>query len=206
MKNIFNNQRIGWILFIMLIAGYSAYYYKTEVLSLQLFDSTPIVANDFNTVIYDTDGKLRDLDYIVSEYKKFFIGSEWENMPDFEDDSDDSSDKYFISSYDKNNYNISSTVASLASENQMLSIGMSYPYETGKEKISEIMPYTKPGFKVFGSMYTKGRELLQEIFDDIPLLFAQYMEQDDLNKELDKTYEVKNSNLSNEWYSVYIYI
>ena len=68
------------------------------------------------------------------------------------------------------------------------------------------MPYTKPGFKVFGSMYTKDRELLQEIFDDIPLLFAQYMEQDDLNKELDKTYEVKNSNLSNEWYSVYIYI
>ena len=61
-------------------------------------------------------------------------------------------------------------------------------------------------FKVFGPMYTKDRKLLQEIFDDIPLLFAQYMEQDDLNKELDKTYEVKNSNLSNEWYSVYIYI
>ena len=163
------------------------------------------MANDFNTVIYDADGKLRDLDHIVSEYKKFFIGSEWENMPDFE--RRDLSDRLvFCSNYDKNNYNISSTVASLASENQMLSIGMSYPYETGKEKISEIMPYTKPGFKVFGSMYTKDRELLQEIFDDIPLLFAQYMEQDDLNKELDKTYEVKNSNLSNEWYSVYIYI
>ena len=160
MKNIFNNQRIGWILFIMLIAGYSAYYYKTEVLSLQLFDSTPIVANDFNEVLYDTDGNLRDLDYIVSEYKKFFTGSEWENMPDFEDDSDDSSDKYFISIYNKDNYEIMSMFSSYLGENKVLSIAMTYPYEAGREKISEIMPYTKLGFKVFGSMYTKDKELL----------------------------------------------
>ena len=205
MKNIFNNQRIGWILFIMLIAGYSAYYYKTEVLSLQLFDSTPIVANDFNEVLYDTDGNLRDLAYIVSEYKKFFTGSEWENMPDFEDDSDDSSDKYFISSYDKNNYNISSMFASFPRKNQIFSIAMTHPYETGREKISEMMSYTKPGFKVFGSMYTKDRELLQEIFNDIPQLFAQYMEQDDPNEKLEKQYTVKRSHLSREAYALYIY-
>ena len=206
MKNIFNNQRIGWILFIMLIAGYSAYYYKTEVLSLQLFDSTPIVANDFNEVLYDTDGNLRDLDYIVSEYKKFFTGSEWENMPDFEDDSDNDIDKCFISSYDKDNREIVSMFTSFINKDQVLSIVVTSPYETGREKISEMMPYTKPGFKVFGSMYTKDRELLQEIFNDIPQLFAQYMEQDDLSKELGKTYEVQNSNLSEEFYALYIHI
>ena len=205
MKNIFNNQRIGWILFIMLIAGYSAYYYKTEVLSLQLFDSTPIVANDFNTVIYDTDGKLRDLDYIVSEYKKFFIGSEWENMPDFER-RDESDRVAFLSLYNKDDYEIVSMFSSTMNTNQGLLIVISYPYETGKEKISEIMPYTKPGFKVFGSMYTKDRELLQEIFENIPQLFAQYMEQDDLSKELSKTYEVQNSNFSREDYTFYISI
>ena len=206
MKNIFNNQRIGWILFIMLIAGYSAYYYKTEVLSLQLFDSTPIVANDFNEVLYDTDGNLRDLDYIVSEYKKFFTGSEWENMPDFEDDSDNDIDKCFISSYDKDNREIVSMFTSFINKDQVLSIVVTSPYETGREKISEMMPYTKPGFKVFGSMYTKDRELLQEIFENIPQLFAQYMEQDDLSKELSKTYEVQNSNFSREDYTFYISI
>ena len=205
MKNIFNNQRIGWILFIMLIAGYSAYYYKTEVLSLQLFDSTPIVANDFNEVLYDTDGNLRDLAYIVSEYKKFFTGSEWENMPDFE--RRDLSDRLvFCSIYNKDNHEISSAFTSFTGKHQGLSVVMTSPYEAGKEKISEMMSYTKPGFKVFGSMYTKDRELLQEIFNDIPLLFAQYMEQDDLSKELGKTYEVQNSNLSEEFYALYIHI
>ena len=204
-NTIFNNKYIGWILFIMLIAGYSAYYYKTEVLSLQLFDSTPIVANDFNEVLYDTDGNLRDLAYIVSEYKKFFTGSEWENMPDFER-RDESDRVVFCSNYDKDNYEISSVFSSFPSENQTLSIFMTYPYETGREKISEMMSHIKPGFKVFGSMYTKDRKLLQEIFDDIPLLFTQYMEQDDLNEELEKQYTVKNSNLSREAYAIYIYI
>ena len=203
---MFNNKYIGWILFIMVIAGYSAYYYKTEVLSLQLFDSTPIVANDFNEVLYDTDGKLRDLDYIVSEYKKFFKDTDWENMPDFEDRSDDSSDKYFSSSYDKDNHEIVSMFTSFTDKNQVLTILITHPYETGREKISEMMPYTKPGFKVFCSMYTKDRELLQEIYKDIPQLFAQYMDQDDLSKELGKTYEVQNSNLSEEFYALYIHI
>ena len=205
MKNIFNNQRIGWILFIMLIAGYSAYYYKTEVLSLQLFDSTPIVANDFNEVLYDTDGNLRDLAYIVSEYKKFFIGSDWDNMPDFER-ADESDNIVFCSIYDKNNHDIRSRFTSFTDKHQILSIVMTYPYETGREKISEMMSYTKPGFKVFGSMYTKDRKLLQEIFEDIPLLFAQYMEQDDPNDKLEKQYTVNNSNLSEEFYALYIYI
>ena len=204
MKNMFNNKYIGWILFIMVIAGYSAYYYKTEVLSLQLFDSTPIVANDFNEVLYDTDGNLRDLAYIVSEYKKFFIGSEWENMPDFER-RDLSNRLVFYSSYGKDKYTIVSGITFFQNSKQTLGIAIEYPYETGKEKISEMMPYTQPGFKVFGSMYTKDRELLQEIFDDIPQLFAQYMEQDDFEK-LEKTYKVKNSNLSEEEYSIYIYI
>ena len=205
MKNIFNNKYIGWILFIMLIAGYSAYYYKTEVLSLQLFDSTPIVANDFNEVLYDTDGKLRDLAYIVSEYKKFFIGSDWENMPDFER-IEQSDNIYFSSIYDKDNYKISSVFSSFTNEDQVLTTLMTHPYETGREKITKMMPYIQPGFKVFGSMYTKDRELLQEIFDDIPQLFAQYMEQENLNNRLDKTYEVKNSDLSIEGYVIYIYI
>ena len=202
---MFNNQRIGWILFIMLIAGYSAYYYKTEVLSLQLFDSTPIVANDFNEVLYDTDGNLRDLDYIVSEYKKFFIGSDWENMPDFER-TDESDGIEYLSTYNKDHLEILSMFTTFIDKDQVLSIVMIYPYETGREKITEMMSYTKPGFKVFGSMYTKDRELLQEIYEDIPQLFAQYMEQDDLNEALSKTYEVKNSDLSIEEYDIYIYI
>ena len=202
---MFNNQRIGWILFIMLIAGYSAYYYKTEVLSLQLFDSTPIVANDFNEVLYDTDGNLRDLAYIVSEYKKFFTGSEWENMPDFER-TEESNGIEYLSTYNKDNHDIRSVFSFFPSENQILSILMTHPYETGKEKISEMMSYTKPEFKVFSSMYTKDRELLQEIYKDIPQLFAQYMDQDDPNEKLEKIYEVQNSNLSEEVYAIYIYI
>ena len=202
---MFNNKYIGWILFIMLIAGYSAYYYKTEVLSLQLFDSTPIVANDFNEVLYDTDGNLRDLAYIVSEYKKFFTGSDWENMPDFER-ADESDNIDFCSIYNKDNYYLTPVYALSINSNHTLGIALEYPYETGREKITEIMSYILPGFKVFGSMYTKDRELLQEIFDDIPQLFAQYMEQDDLNEALSKTYEVKNSNLSTEEYDIYIYI
>ena len=210
MKNIFNNQRIGWILFIMLIAGYSAYYYKTEVLSLRLFHNGIIYKNvtehtDFNEVLYDTNGNLRDLAYIVSEYKKFFTGSEWENMPDFER-TDESDNTRILSSYDKDNYEILSSITFFTDKRQLLTMGISYPYETGREKISEMMSYTKPGFKVFGSMYTKDRELLQEIFDDIPQLFAQYMEQDDLNEDLEKIYEVQNSDLSEEFYVLYIFI
>ena len=210
MKNIFNNQRIGWILFIMLIAGYSAYYYKTEVLSLRLFHNGIIYKNvtehtDFNEVLYDTDGNLRDLAYIVSEYKKFFTGSEWENMPDFER-RDLSDGLVFCSIYNKDNYDIRSRFTSFTDKHQILSIGMSYPYETKRKKISKITPYIQPGFKVFGSMYTKDRDLLQEIFDDIPQLFAQYIEQEDLNKELEKQYTVNNSDLSEEFYTLYVYI
>ena len=208
---MFNNKYIGWILFIMLIAGYSAYYYKTEVLSLRLFHNGIIYKNvtehtDFNEVLYDTDGKLRDLAYIVSEYKKFFIGSEWENMPDFER-IELSNKIIFQSIYDKKNHEIRSGFTSFASSDQVVfTTLMTYPFKTGREKISEMMSYTKTGFKVFGSMYTKDRELLQEIYKDIPQLFAQYMEQDDLNEDLEKIYEVQNSNLSIEGYDIYIYI
>ena len=65
------------------------------------------MANDFNEVLYDTDGNLRDPDYIVRAYKKFFIGSEWENMPDFER-TDESNNTRILSIYNKDNHDIRS--------------------------------------------------------------------------------------------------
>ena len=74
-NTIFNNQRIGWILFIMLIAGYSAYWVDNN--------------RDFNTVIFDENNKVRDIEYIATEYHKLFKDTDWEDMPEFKPLSDE---------------------------------------------------------------------------------------------------------------------
>ena len=180
MRNIFNNQYIGWIIFVMVLSGYSAYYYKTRVLFLQLFDNTPILANDFNTVLYDKNNKARNIKYIAREYHKLFKDTDLEHMPKFE----------FL---DTNNLNIIQSISTntdptlvggvnIDENTIVLNYFISFIIDS-TNSVEDMVTNLKPGFEVLEKVYPKDRELLDKIYSEIPMHFTKYTNQENYQEK-----------------------
>ena len=168
MKNIFNNQRIGWILFIMLIAGYSAYWVDNN--------------RDFNTVIFDENNKVRDIEYIATEYHKLFKDTDWENMPEFKPLSDEDqslleeSQTMFYSSLTNNN--IEHIVTILLSEKDKNTVVFNHAIIQPIGSINNIEDNLKPGFEILEKAYPKDKKSLDKIYTEIPMHFTKYTNQE----------------------------
>ena len=199
MKNIFNNQRIGWILFIMLIAGYSAYWVDNN--------------RDFNTVIFDENNKVRDIEYIATEYHKLFKDTDWKNMPEFKPLSDEDqslleeSQTMLYSELTKNNLTYMVAVHSDKDLNDIiLGQGIDFSINT-TNSIEDIITNLKPAFEVLEKAYPKDRESLDNIYTEIPMHFTKYTNQENYqDAKYKKEYinVVENKYIDIKYISIYL--
>ena len=184
MKNIFNNQRIGWILFIMLIAGYSAYWVDNN--------------RDFNTVIFDENNKVRDIEYIATEYHKLFKDTDWENMPEFKPLSDEE-----LSLLEESQFGIQSVfsdsdsllLANIHGDKNDNFIGFCnailYPIDS-TNSIEDMATNLKAGFEILEKAYPKDKKSLDKLYTEIPIHFTKYTNQENYQK---KEYQQKSTNI-----------
>ena len=170
MKNIFNNKYIGWILFIMVIAGYSAYWVDNN--------------RDFNTVIFDENNKVRDIEYIATEYHKLFKDTDWENMPEFKPLSDEDqslleeSQTMLYSELTNEALTYAVTIHSDKNKNIIL-FGDAILYsKDSTNSIENIVTNLKPGFEILEKAYPKDKKSLDNIYTEIPMHFTKYTNQE----------------------------
>ena len=169
-NTIFNNKYIGWILFIMVIAGYSAYWVDNN--------------RDFNTVIFDENNKVRDIEHIATEYHKLFKDTDWENMPEFKPLSDEDqslleeSQTMLYSELTNEALTYAVTIHSDKNKNIIL-FGDAILYsKDSTNSIENIVTNLKPGFEILEKAYPKDRELLDKIYTEIPMHFTKYTNQE----------------------------
>ena len=191
-NTIFNNKYIGWILFIMLIAGYSAYWVDNN--------------RDFNTVIFDENNKVRDIEYIATEYHKLFKDTDWENMPEFKLVENENSDIHeLFTIFTNNNLIYLTLVQSLPIENTVgLANSIEFPIDN-INSIENIVTNLKAGFEILEKAYPKDGELLDKIYTEIPMHFTKYTNQE--NYQNTKYYKEYNKILDKKFSEInYIYI
>ena len=164
-NTIFNNKYIGWILFIMVVAGYSAYWVDNN--------------RDFNTVIFDENNKVRDIEYIATEYHKLFKDTDWENMPEFKLVENENSDIHeLFTIFTNNNLIYLTLVQSLPIENTVgLANSIEFPIDN-INSIENIVTNLKAGFEILEKAYPKDGELLDKIYTEIPMHFTKYTNQE----------------------------
>ena len=180
MKNIFNNQRIGWILFIMLIAGYSAYWVDNN--------------RDFNTVIFDENNKVRNIEYIAKEYHKLFKDTDLEHMPEFEPLSDEEQslvpESLTVLHTESTNNDLNLLAVTVVQDDNIavLSSGINFSIDS-TNSIEDIITNLNSSFEVLKKSYPKDRELLDKIYTEIPIHFTKYTNQENYQeKEYKKEY------------------
>ena len=191
-NTIFNNKYIGWILFIMVIAGYSAYWVDNN--------------RDFNTVIFDENNKVRDIEYIATEYHKLFKDTDWENMPEFKLVENENSDIHeLFTIFTNNNLIYLTLVQSLPIENTVgLANSIEFPIDN-INSIENIVTNLKAGFEILEKAYPKDGELLDKIYTEIPMHFTKYTNQE--NYQNTKYYKEYNKILDKKFSEInYIYI
>ena len=194
-NTIFNNKYIGWILFIMVIAGYSAYWVDNN--------------RDFNTVIFDENNKVRDIEYIATEYHKLFKDTDWENMPEFKPLSDEELGDFIAMRSVVNNNNIKYEATILSSEKDkniaVFSHAIIQPIDS-TNSVEDMVSNLKPAFEVLEKAYPKDRELLDNIYTEIPMHFTKYTNQENYQE---KEYQQKYTNVlekeNMDINSIYIY-
>ena len=193
-NTIFNNKYIGWILFIMVIAGYSAYWVDNN--------------RDFNTVIFDENNKVRDIEYIATEYHKLFKDTDWENMPEFKPLTDEGQNISKLASKFTNNNSVLEFFTALEQEGNVAMLGSSIDFSINTtNSIENIVTNLKPGFEILEKAYPKDKKLLDKIYSEIPMHFTKYTNQENYQeKEYENTYisasEEKYINVN----VIYIYI
>ena len=180
MKNIFNNQRIGWILFIMLIAGYSAYWVDNN--------------RDFNTVIFDENNKVRNIEYIAKEYHKLFKDTDLEHMPEFEPLSAEEQslvpESLTVLHTESTNNDLNLLAVTVVQDDNIavLSSGINFSIDS-TNSIEDIITNLNSSFEVLKKSYPKDRELLDKIYTEIPIHFTKYTNQENYQeKEYKKEY------------------
>ena len=191
-NTIFNNKYIGWILFIMVVAGYSAYWVDNN--------------RDFNTVIFDENNKVRDIEYIATEYHKLFKDTDWENMPEFKLVENENSDIHeLFTIFTNNNLIYLTLVQSLPIENTVgLANSIEFPIDN-INSIENIVTNLKAGFEILEKAYPKDGELLDKIYTEIPMHFTKYTNQE--NYQNTKYYKEYNKILDKKFSEInYIYI
>ena len=183
-KTIFNNKYIGWILFIMVIAGYSAYWVDNN--------------RDFNTVIFDENNQVRDIEYIAKEYHKLFKDTDWENMPEFKPLSDEE-----LSLLEESQFGIQSVfsdsdsllLANIHGDKNDNFIGFCnailYPIDS-TNSIEDMATNLKAGFEILEKAYPKDKKSLDKLYTEIPIHFTKYTNQENYQK---KEYQQKSTNI-----------
>ena len=184
-KTIFNNKYIGWILFIMVIAGYSAYWVDNN--------------RDFNTVIFDENNQVRDIEYIAKEYHKLFKDTDWENMPEFEPLSDEEQSLLGgqnISKLASKFTNINNTFeffTALNQDNNTVTLGSSINFSIDStNSIEDMVTNLKAGFEILEKAYPKDKKSLDKLYTEIPIHFTKYTNQENYQK---KEYQQKSTNI-----------
>ena len=170
LNTIFNNKYIGWILFIMLIAGYSTYWVDNN--------------RDFNTVIFDENNQVRDIEYIAKEYHKLFKDTDWENMPEFKPLSDEE-----LSLLEESQFGIQSVfsdsdsllLANIHGDKNDNFIGFCnailYPIDS-TNSIEDMATNLKAGFEILEKAYPKDKKSLDKLYTEIPMHFTKYTNQE----------------------------
>ena len=195
-NTIFNNKYIGWILFIMLIAGYSAYWVDNN--------------RDFNTVIFDENNKVRDIGYIATEYHKLFKDTDLEHMPEFKPFSDE--DQSLLPEslsilYSSMTNDIPFLVTVQSIENTII-LGYSISYLIDStNSIEDMATNLKAGFEILEKAYPKDKKSLDKIYSEIPMHFTKYTNQENYKeKEYKDTYHsiLEEENIDVKYINIYI--
>ena len=175
-NTIFNNKYIGWILFIMVIAGYSAYWVDNN--------------RDFNTVIFDENNQVRDIEYIAKEYHKLFKDTDWENMPEFEPLSDEEQSLLGgqnISKLASKFTNINNTFeffTALNQDNNTVTLGSSINFSIDStNSIEDMVTNLKAGFEILEKAYPKDKKSLDKLYTEIPIHFTKYTNQENYQEK-----------------------
>ena len=158
----------------MLIAGYSAYWVDNN--------------RDFNTVIFDENNKVRDIEYIATEYHKLFKDTDWENMPEF--DFLDNNNLNMIQSISTNSDpTLVGGVYAVIGENLVAFSHSLFFLVDSTNSIEDMVTNLKAGFEILEKAYPKDKKSLDKIYTEIPMHFTKYTNQENYQeKEYSETY------------------